>query len=139
MATTRDINVEELITKIITNPPQPPKSILVSFECFTSSSELFEFCMELFMELNIYKYGNNSRKVDVSNWTSKTLDMFKEYFASIGLSISFIVTTPNDPNIAIYNSMKYEKTKNYKHVHLSNILYILNTGNSTYIVSFDHL
>lgn len=139
MTTVENINIEDLIEKIINNPPSPPKSHNLVFEDFESVKNIFEFCMEVFTKLSIAKFGNADNKVDVSKWTDKTINLISEYFASFGFKFNVIITVPNDPNMTIYNSMRHDVICYKPETHLSSILYMLKQHDSVYIISFDYI
>lgn len=139
MTTTEHINIEDLIEKIINNPPAPPKSHNLVFEDFEGVKHIFEFCMEVFTKLSIAKFGNGAGKVDISKWTDKTINLIGEYFASFGFKFNVIITVPNDPNMSIYNSMCHDKIIYKPNTHLSSIVYMLKQRDSVYIISFDYI
>lgn len=139
MTTVEHINIEDLIKKIINNPPSPPKAHNLVFEDFEGVKHIFEFCMEVFTKLSIAKFGNANGKVDISKWTDKTILLIGEYFASFGFKFNVIITVPNDPNMSIYNSMCHDKITYNPDTHLSSILYMLKQRDSVYIISFDYI
>jgi hypothetical protein len=139
MTTTVNINIEDLIEKIINNPPHPPKYHNLVFEDFNGVKNLFEFCMEVFTKLSVAKFGNAAGKVDVSTWTDKTIQLVGEYFASFGFKFNIIITAPNDANMSIYNSMCHDVIRYKPDTHLRSIVYMLKQPARVYIISFDYL
>lgn len=139
MTTIDNINVEDLIEKIINNPPSPPKAHHLVFEDFDGVKNIFEFCMEVFTKLSVTKFGNGAGKVDVSKWTDKTIQLISEYFASFGFKFNIIITVPNDPNMTIYNAMRHDVIHYKPDTHLSSIVYMLKHTEQAYIISFDYI
>lgn len=139
MTTSVNITIEDLIEKIINNPPQPPKSHNLVFEDFDGVKNIFEFCMEVFTKLSVAKFGNSEGKVDVSKWTDNTIALISEYFASFGFKLNIIITEPNDPNMSIYNSMCHNTICYTPSTHLNTILYIFKQSSRAYIISFDYI
>lgn len=133
-----DINIDELIEKVITNPPSAPRTYNLQFEDIQDVKGIFEFCMEVFTKLSKHKYGNSLGKVDISKWTSSTLDTINEYFKSLGFVFSVNILDHNDPSISIFNSMRYDVIKITPYTKLSSIIYMLKTNEKTYVINFDY-
>jgi len=134
-----DIDIDELIEKVISNPPSPPKTYLLQFEDIHNAKGLFEFCMEVFTKLSKRKYGDASGKVNIASWTPQTLTLINEYFMSMGFKFNVHILEPNDPNMAIYNSLKYGTINITPRTQLSNIVYMLTTPVKVYVIYFDYL
>lgn len=134
-----DINIEQLIEKLITNPPENPKTFNLEFENFENVKNIFEFCMEFFIKLSVAKYGNGKGKIDITTWTTHTIQTIGEYFASFGFKFNIIITELNDPNMPIYNSMRHDVIQITPQTHLSNIVYMLKQAGKVYIISFDYI
>jgi len=138
MVSVVDINIEDLIEKVITSPPSAPFTYNLQFEDVKDVKGIFEFCMEVFTKLSKYKYGDATGKVDISKWTSSTLDNINEYFKSLGFVFSVNILDHNDPSIGIFNSMRYDVIKVTPYTKLSSIMYMLKTKDKIYAINFDY-
>jgi hypothetical protein len=138
MTTQENINIEDLIEKIINNPPAPLKTYNLVFDD-VGVKQVFEFCMEIFTKLSVAKFGCGDGKVDISTWTEKTLKTITEYFESFGFQFNIIITTPDDPNMHIYNAMRHDVMTITAETYLSSIMYMLKQNNRVYLISFDYI
>jgi hypothetical protein len=139
MSAPENINIEDLIEKIINNAPSPVKTYNLVFEDFNGVKNIFEFCMEVFTKLSVTRFGNADGKVDISTWTDNTIQTIADYFASFGFRFNIIITKPDDPNMHIYNSMRHDVITITPETHLSSIMYMLKLPSRVYLISFDYI
>ena len=136
-----ELELEELVNNIFNRQPQPSKSIQLQFIENLSTREIFEFLLSFFTEGAKYKFGEDktdpNTKVDISKWTTKELDLMKEYFASISFKLNV-----NIVNILNKNNKKIKSYKDNdinESTPLKNLPFPIFIGNFVYIISFDYL
>jgi len=134
-----EVSIDELVNNIFNKQPQPPKSIQLQFIENLSMKEIYEFLLTFFTEGAKYKFGldktDPNTKIDIASWTSKEINLIKEYFASISFKLSYEIdhiTTFSNKNIITYKDIQ-ETTP------LKNIMFPSYIGNFVYILNFDYL
>lgn len=135
----QELDIEELVNNIFNRSPKPANSIQLQFVDNLSMKEIYEFLLLFFTNGAKYKFGldksDPNTKIDITSWTSKEINLMKEYFASISFKLEYEICHINNfnkKNIITYKDIK--ETTNLKDIIFPNYI-----GNFVYILKFDYL
>lgn len=134
-----EVSIGELVNNIFNKQPQTAKSIQLQFIENLSMKEIYEFLLTYFTEGAKYKFGldktDPNTKIDIASWTSKEINLMKDYFASISFKLDYNIehiSTFNNKNMITYKDI--QETTPLKNIMLPSYI-----GNFVYVLNFDYL
>lgn len=136
-----EIELDELILNLFTNPPKEPKTIGISFinqESITDLKEVFENLLILFTEGMKILFGTNG-KVDLDGLTHNDINNFNKYMNSIGLKMIFEIRYLTEGVNEDYSRFKYTNKVITESTKLNELKLPFLTQSKVYIISFDFI
>lgn len=134
----KEIEIEDLITFLFDNDPQPPHSIKVIFDNI-DIKKLFESLLMIFtygMQIR-YSYNPEEKKVDLSKLSSNDLIEFNKYMNSIGIQLKMDTEPLN--MYKDYDKMKYTNINIDSNTKINELKLPFLSNGIVYIISFDFL
>ena len=137
----REIELDELILNLFTNPPKEPNTIGISFinqDTNTDLKEVFENLLILFTEGMKILFGRNG-KVDLDGLNANDINNFNKYMNSIGLKMIFEIRYLTVGVNEDYSRFKYTNKQITERTKLNELKLPFLTQSKVYIISFDFI
>ena len=101
-----EIELEDLVITLFSNPPGEPNSHLISFDT-GNLVQLFESLLIIFTNGMKLLFGNSNGVVELDKLSEEDIGLFQKYFNSMGFLFYFDVFEDTNDNRDKTQAMKY--------------------------------
>ena len=133
-----EVDLEQLIVSIFTQPPSEPKSKLISFDT-NNIIQLFESLLMIFTNGMKLLFGDSLGKVDLLNLDEEKIDLVNQYFASMGFAFYFDIYDDSNENREKTQLMKYTNLTITNDTQLKHLYFPLLSQGRIYLINFDYI
>ncbi len=133
-----EIELEDLVITLFSNPPGEPNTHLISFDT-GNLVQLFESLLLIFTNGMKLLFGNSRGVVELDKLEQKDIELFQKYFNSIGFLFYFDVYEDTNDNRDKTQSMKYTNLNININSQLRELYFPLLCKDKIYLINFDKL
>jgi hypothetical protein len=133
-----EIELEDLVITLFSNPPGEPNTHLISFDT-GDLVQLFESLLLIFTNGMRLLFGNSRGVVELDKLEQRDIELFQKYFNSIGFLFYFDVYEDTNDNRDKTQSMKYTNLNINVDSQLSELYFPLLCKDKIYLINFDKL
>jgi hypothetical protein len=133
-----EIELEDLVLTLFSQPPGEPNSHKISFDT-TNLSQLFESLLIIFTNGMKFLFGNQSGVVELDKLSTDNIELFQKYFNSMGFLFYFDVFDDSNENREKTQSMKYTNINLHSNSKLSDLFFPLLSKGNIYLINFNSL
>ena len=133
-----EVELEELIISIFTNPPGETKSKTITFDT-SDLKKTFESLLIIFTNGMKLLYGNLEGIVDLGNLSENDINLIHTYFRSIGFNFYFDIFEDSNENREKAQEMKYTNLTLHRNSKLKDLFFPLLCKGKIYLINFDYI
>jgi len=133
-----EIELEDLVITLFSNPPGEPNTHLISFDT-GDLVQLFESLLLIFTNGMKLLFGNSRGVVELDKLEERDIELFQKYFNSIGFLFYFDVYEDTNDNRNKTQSMKYTNLNLDSNSQLRELYFPLLVKDKIYLINFDKL
>lgn len=133
-----EIELEDLVITLFSNPPGEPNTHLISFDT-GDLVQLFESLLLIFTNGMKLLFGNSRGVVELDKLEHSDIELFQKYFNSIGFLFYFDVYEDTNDNRDKTQSMKYTNLNINVNSQLRELYFPLLCKDKIYLINFDKL
>ena len=133
-----EVELEELIYSIFTQPPSEPNSKPITFDT-QNLKQLFESLLIIFTNGMKLLFGNSSGVVDLQNLSEENIMLVQQYFESMGFRFYFDIYDDSNENRDKTQQMKYTNIPLSRQTRLKDLFFPLLSMGKIYLINFDYI
>ncbi len=133
-----EIELEDLVITLFSNPPGEPNSHLISFDT-GNLVQLFESLLIIFTNGMKLLFGNSNGVVELDKLSEENIGLFQKYFNSMGYLFYFDIYEDTNDNRDKTQAMKYTNINIDNNSQLKNLYFPLLCKDKIYLINFDKL
>ena len=133
-----EIELEDLVITLFSNPPGEPNSHLISFDT-GNLVQLFESLLIIFTNGMKLLFGNSNGVVELDKLGETEIDLFQKYFNSMGFLFYFDVFEDTNDNRDKTQAMKYTNLNLHNNSQLKDLFFPLLSKDKIYLINFNKL
>tara|TARA_Y100000591_G_scaffold315253_1_gene322651 strand:+ start:363 stop:767 length:405 start_codon:yes stop_codon:yes gene_type:complete len=133
-----EIELEDLVITLFSNPPGEPNSHLISFDT-GNLVQLFESLLIIFTNGMKLLFGNSNGVVELDKLSEEDIGLFQKYFNSMGFLFYFDVFEDTNDNRDKTQAMKYTNLNLNNNSQLKDLFFPLLSKDKIYLINFNKL
>ena len=133
-----EVDLEQLIISIFSEPPGEPRSKTISFDT-TDLKQLFESLLMIFTNGMKLLFGNQIGRVELQNLGEDDIEIVQRYFNSMGFNFYFDIYDDSNDNREKTQAMKYTNITMTSDIRLKHMYFPLLSQGKIYLINFDYI
>mgnify|MGYP001231627225 CR=1 FL=1 len=133
-----EVELEEVIISIFTNPPGETNSYPISFDT-NNLKQLFESLLIIFTNGMKILFGNQNGVVELGNLSENDIILVRDYFSSMGFIFYFDIYDDSNENRDKTQKMKYTNLNLNNNYRLKDLFFPLLSKEKIYLINFDYI
>ena len=133
-----EVDLEQLIISIFSEPPGEPRSKTISFDT-TDLKQLFESLLMIFTNGMKLLFGNQIGRVELQNLGEDDIEIVQRYFNSMGFNFYFDIYDDSNDNREKTQAMKYKNITMTSDIRLKHMYFPLLSQGKIYLINFDYI
>lgn len=133
-----EIELEDLVITLFSNPPGEPNSHFISFDT-GNLVQLFESLLIIFTNGMKLLFGNANGVVELNKLEEGDIELFQKYFNSMGFLFYFDVFEDTNDNRDKTQAMKYTNLNLNNNSQLKDLFFPLLSKDKIYLINFNKL
>lgn len=133
-----EVDLEQLIISIFSEPPGEPRSKTISFDT-NNLKQLFESLLMIFTNGMKLLFGNQIGRVELQNLNEDDIGIVQRYFNSMGFNFYFDIYDDSNDNREKTQAMKYTNITMTSDVRLEHMFFPLLSQGKIYLINFDYI
>ena len=133
-----EVELEEVIISIFTNPPGETNSYPISFDT-NNLKQLFESLLIIFTNGMKILFGNQNGVVELGNLSENDIILVRDYFSSMGFIFYFDIYDDSNENRDKTQKMKYTNLNLNNNSRLKDLFFPLLSKEKIYLINFDYI
>ena len=133
-----EVDLEQLVISIFSEPPGEPRSKTISFDT-SDLRQLFESLLIIFTNGMKLLYGNSSGVVELENLEEENINLVQQYYESMGFRFFFDIYDDSNENREKTQQMKYTNLTLTSQSRLKDLFFPLLSKGKIYLINFDYI
>ena len=133
-----EVELEELVISIFSEPPGEPRSRTIAFDT-SDLKQLFESLLIIFTNGMKLLFGDSRGVVELENLSEENIQLVQEYYSSMGFRFYFDVYEDSNENRDKTQQMKYTNLTLTSRSTLKELYFPLLSRGRIYLINFDYI
>ena len=133
-----EVELEELIISIFSEPPGEPRSRTIAFDT-NNLKQLFESLLIIFTNGMKLLFGNSQGVVELENLSEENITLVQSYYESMGFRFYFDIYDDSNENREKTQDMKYTNLIVTSQSRLKDFYFPLLSRGRIYLINFDYI